>query len=227
MQQLVSPGMPRSYVTPATWVDDEWILSEGQAHEAWAAKRGPVRMLFAGRLIPEKGISVLLSAIKLAVEVATNVEFSIHPIGDGHLHDECAAAAESLVGRVSMTVVDEVPFGAPFMAFLRGFDAVLLPSLTDEQPRIAYEALSQAVPVIGSATGGIREVVEQEINGRLSPPNDIDGLAASIIWASQNRTELREMGLRGLARMRRSTHKEMHRNRHEILLRALKAADVT
>ena len=93
-----------------------------------------------------------------------------------------------------------------------------LPSLTDEQPRIAYEALSQAVPVIGSATGGILEVVEPGVSGRLSAPNDVASLAASLIWAGQNRLELREMGLRGLAGMRRlGTHKSMHQNRHEIL----------
>jgi glycosyltransferase involved in cell wall biosynthesis len=96
-----------------------------------------------------------------------------------------------------------------------------LPSLSDEQPRMAYEALSQAVPVIGSGTGGIREVVESGVSGRLSPPNDVDRLAESFIWAGRNRAELREMGLRGLTSVRQSTHKAMHRNRHELLLQAL------
>src|SRR4029077_9425452 len=63
LQELMPPGTPRAYVTPATWLDDGWILSEREAREAWAAKRGPVRMLFAGRLVPEKGVFVLLSAI--------------------------------------------------------------------------------------------------------------------------------------------------------------------
>jgi glycosyltransferase involved in cell wall biosynthesis len=99
----------------------------------------------------------------------------------------------------------------------------LLPSLSDEQPRIAYEALSQAVPIIGSATGGIREVVESAVNGRLSPPNDVERLAASFIWAGGNRAELKEMGLRGLMSVRQSTHKAMHRDRHALLLRALSA----
>jgi glycosyltransferase involved in cell wall biosynthesis len=221
LEELMPAGAVRAYVTPATWLDDEWILSEGEARQVWAGKCGPVRMLFAGRLVQEKGIFVLLSAIKAAAEVGTDVEFSIHPIGDGGLRDECFAAARSLAGRASVTVLDQVPFGEPFLGLLRGFDAVLLPSLSDEQPRIAYEALSQAVPVIGSSTGGIREVVESGVNGRLSPPNNVDGLVGSIIWAGRNRAELREMGLRGLASVRRSTHKTMHRNRHDILLQAL------
>ena len=122
-----------------------------------------------------------------------------------------------------MTVLDEVPYGEPFMSLLRGFDAVLVPSLSDEQPRITYDALSQAVPVIGSATGGICEVVESGVTGRLSPPNDVTALTESIVWAGRNRPALREMGLRGPASVRHSTHQAMHRNRHKLLREALDA----
>jgi glycosyltransferase involved in cell wall biosynthesis len=217
LRELMPPGASRAYVTPATWLNEEWILGEEEALECWAAKQGPVRMLFAGRLVPEKGVSVLLSAIRAAAEAGPDVEFSIHPIGSGSLRDECIAVGQSLAGRATVTILDEVPFGEPFLKLLRGFDAILVPSLSDEQPRIPYEAFSQAVPVIGSATGGIREVVESGVNGRLLPPNDVDRLAESFIWAGRNRAELREMGLRGLASVRHSTHKAMHQKRHEIL----------
>ena len=204
-------------MTPATWLNEEWLLGEKEARAHWAAKQGPVRMLFAGRLVQEKGVSVLLSAIRAAAQAGTDVELSIHLIGNGSLRDECIAVAQSLTGRCTVTILDEVPYGEPFLGLLRGFDAILVPSLSDEQPRIAYDAFSQAVPVIGSATGGIREVVESGVNGRLTPPNDVDRLVESLLWAGQNRAELREMGLRGLASVRHLTHKAMHEKRHEIL----------
>jgi glycosyltransferase involved in cell wall biosynthesis len=222
LRELMPPGALRAYVTPATWLNEEWILGEEEALGAWAAKQGPVRLLFAARLVPEKGVAVLLSAIRAAAEAGTDVEFSIHPIGSSaYLRNECIGVAQSLAGRVTVTILNEVPFGEPFMRFLRGFDAILLPSLSDEQPRIAYEAFSQAVPAIGSATGGICEVVESGVSGRLSPPNDVGSLTESIIWAGRNRSELREMGLRGLASVRNATHQAMHRNRHKLLLEAL------
>ena len=148
--------------------------------------------------------------------------FSIHPIaiGSGSLLDECIATARSLAGKVVLTIQDEVPFGEPFLRFIRGFDAMLVPSLSDEQPRIAYEAFSQAVPIIGSETGGIREVVESGVDGRLSAPNDVAALTESILWAGRNRLELREMGLRGLESVRHMTHGAMHRNRHKLLRQA-------
>jgi glycosyltransferase involved in cell wall biosynthesis len=216
LQELLPPQSPRAYVTPATWLNEEWIVTEAEALESWALKQGPVRMLFAGRMIPEKGVSVLLAAIKVAVEAGTDAEFSIHPIGNIAMREECMAVAQSLAGKAAITVLDEVPFGDPFLRLLRGFDAILVPSLSDEQPRIAYEAFSQAIPVIGSATGGIREVVESGFNGRLSPPGDAGALAESITWAGRNRPELQAMGLRGLASVRDSTHQAMHRRRHDI-----------
>jgi glycosyltransferase involved in cell wall biosynthesis len=164
-------------------------------------------------------VSVLLSAIGAAAESGADVEFSI--IGTGAMRDDCIAAASSLAGKATVTVLDEVAYGDPFLSLLRGFDAVLVPSLSDEQPRIAYDAFSQAVPVIGSATGGICEVVKSGVSGRLSPPEDSGALAESIIWAGRNRSELREMGLRGLASVRQKTHQAMHRSRHKLLRQAL------
>jgi glycosyltransferase involved in cell wall biosynthesis len=221
LNELMPPGDPRSYVTPASWLNDEWILGDEEAEASWAAKQGPVRMLFAARLIPEKGVSVLLPAIAAAAEIGTDVEFSI--IGTGPLRGDCIAAAQALAGKAKVTVLDEVAYGEPFLALLRGFDAALVPSISDEQPRITYDALSQAVPVIGSATGGICEVVESGFSGRLSPPNDVAALAESIVWAGRNRSELREMGLRGLSRVRDATHQAMHRARHKLLREALGA----
>jgi glycosyltransferase involved in cell wall biosynthesis len=222
LRDFLPPGAPRAYVTPATWLNDDWIIGEDEANSAWNAKQGPVRLLFAGRLIREKGVAELLAAIRAAAEAGTDVEFSIHPIkSNGALLNECVAVAESLTGKVKMTVVDEVPFGEPFLRFIRGFDAILVPSLSDEQPRIIYEAFAQAVPVIGSATGGICEVAQPGVNGRLSPPGDVGALTESILWAGRNRSELREMGLRGLAGVRNCTHRGMHQTRHRLLLEAL------
>jgi glycosyltransferase involved in cell wall biosynthesis len=225
LQELLPPGTAGAYVTPATWLNEEWILGDDEAAAAWDAKEGPVRLLFIGRLIPEKGVPELLSAIEAAAQAGAEVELAIHPIRTSPWHDEYIAAARALAlaGKAAVTVLDEIPYGEAYMSLIRGSDAVMVPSRSDEQPRITYDALSQAVPVIGSATGGILEVVEPGVTGRLSPPNDVGALAESIIWASRNRPALREMGLRGPASVRRSTHQAMHRDRHKLLWEALDA----
>ena len=103
LRAFMPQGAAQAYVTPATWVDDEWILSERGARDTWSSKQGPVRMLFAGRLIAEKGVFVLLSAIKLAAETGMNAEISIHPIGDGGLLEDCIAAAANLLAPRAIT----------------------------------------------------------------------------------------------------------------------------
>ena len=97
--ELMPPGAPRAYVTPATWLNEEWLLGEEEALAAWAAKQGPVRLVYAGRLVSAKGVSVLLAAIQAAAEAGTDVEFVIHPIGDNTLRDECVATARSWPAR--------------------------------------------------------------------------------------------------------------------------------
>ena len=208
---------PRSFVVPATWVNEEWILSTEQATSAWDAKQNVTRLIFAGRMVTDKGVEVLLEAIDQAVDAKLDITI----IGEGPMRDQCVRAAHENHGSVSVQFLDPVQYGEPFLATLRGHDAVLLPSLSAEQPRLLFDACSQAVPVIGSATGGICEVVEPGVTGRLVPPGDAGALAQALIWASQNRTELRRMGLASLDRGRQATHRAMHRRRYEILVQAL------
>jgi glycosyltransferase involved in cell wall biosynthesis len=225
-KDLLRPGTPGAHVTPAAWLNEEWILEDDTAVAAWDAKEGPVRLLFVGRLLPQKGVPQLLSAIEAASRAGADVELAIlHPLRTTQWHDEYIAAARALAGagKAAVTVLEKVPYGDSYMSLIRGFDAVVVPSVSDEQPRITYDALSQAVPVIGSATGGICEVVESGVTGRLSSPNDVAALTESIVWAGRNRPILRETGLRGPAIVRHSTHQAMHRHRHKLLREALDA----
>ena len=123
-----------------------------------------------------------------------------------------------------LNVREPLPYGLPFYSLLREHDAIVVPSLTDEQPRVLFDALSQAVPVIGSDTGGVREVIAPEETGRLVPRGDVEGLAEAMFWALRNRPALRAMGLRGLELIRGRTHKAMHRSRGAIIRQALDEA---
>ena len=74
LQELLPPQSPRAYVTPATWLNEDWILGDEEAKAAWAAKHGDVRLLFAARLDPRKGVAVLLSAIEAASAAGAAVD---------------------------------------------------------------------------------------------------------------------------------------------------------
>ena len=63
---------------------------------------------------------------------------------------------------------------------LAGAHAALLPSLWENLPHAAVEALSVGTPVVATSVGGIPEVVRDGVNGLLVPPDDAAALAAAI-----------------------------------------------
>ncbi len=222
LEELLPPGAPNAHVTPATWLNEDWLVSDDEAASAWDRKTGPIRLLFVGRLIPEKGIPQLIAATEAAVRAGADIRLTIHPLSKTAWHDEYLALARAL-GPDVVTIVNEIPYGDEYMQLIRESDAVMVPSLSHEQPRIIYDAFSQAVPILGSATGGIGELAREGVSGRLTPPGDVPALSRSILWAASNRPALREMGCQGRASIQNATHKEMHRYRHRLLRETIDA----
>jgi len=220
VDEFLKKNAERAYVIPATWIDEEQILTEDQASVCWSSKTGKIRLLYAGTLVSEKGVNVLIEAVRQVAQEHAKLAITI--IGSGPLQRACADLAASLTeNSVSVVMLEPVKYGEPFLNLLRSFDAVLAPSLSDEQPRVIFDAFSQAVPVLGSDTGGIREVVDHQLNGQLFAAGQVDALAKALDWASHNRQTLQAMGMNALAKCRQFTHRSMHVTRHGILLKAL------
>jgi glycosyltransferase involved in cell wall biosynthesis len=90
---------------------------------------------------------------------------------------------------------DNVPAG------LRQIDLFIQPSLQEAFGIVILEAMAVAKPVIGSRTGGIAEVIDDGVPGRVVPPEDA-GAIAEAACALLGNAELRnEMGLSGRARV--------------------------
>ncbi len=212
-----SPG--RAYVTPAIWINERDILTEAEAQSSWDRKQEmPVGMLFAGRLVPSKGVNLLLQALQLLDTAGVKVKVDI--IGEGSLRQSCVEAAAAF-SNVQLSVLDPVPYGAPFFELVRSYQALLIPSLSDEQPRVVFDANAQAVPVIASDTPGLRPHVNDGHTGWLLEPGKVEVLAAAIETAVANPQKLRLMGMASLAATHGHTHVAMHRTRAQILKKQL------
>lgn len=200
-------------VTPASWVAEEDVLAREAAAHLWQRKQASAaRFAFFGRLIADKGVRVLLESIRelAAGDAPPRIDF----IGQGELAEECRRVAAAFP---FVRVLEPVPYGEPFHSLAREYHAIIVPSLSDEQPRIIYDAYSQAVPVICSDTDGNRDEVVD--SGYLFPAGSPQALARCLREAAAQPRELARLGMNALERARRSTHTEMHRQRAELLQR--------
>jgi glycogen(starch) synthase len=133
------------------------------------------RLLFVGRLAPEKCPETLVHAASLASSEKLNLIL----LGDGPLRPrvERAIAEAGLDSRVHVEGFAPHRLVAAAMAHS---DAVVLPSIAEELGMAVLEALQAGLPVIASRTGGIPGVVRDGENGLLVPPGDAAALAAAI-----------------------------------------------
>ena len=215
-----APRRGRGFINPASWINEDEILSDAAAQRGWIAKLAdtsvPPAVLFAGRLTQDKGVEVLLEAIRQLQARGTRVRVDI--IGDGPLRDACARAADS-ENLTAVRLLDPVPYGAPFFELLQRYHAVVVPSLGQEQPRILFDAYAQAVPVIASDTDGIRPHVAAGKTGWLVPPADAAALAQAIDELAANAGSARDRGLAARHTAEQLTHRAMHQTRSVELAR--------
>ena len=80
---------------------------------------------------------------------------------------------------------------------------MLLPSDAESFGLAALEAMACGVPVIGTAAGGLPEVVEDGVEGFLRPVGDVEGMAAAALRLLEDSGGLAEL-LRGGAAPRRA-----------------------
>ncbi len=73
-------------------------------------------------------------------------------------------------------------------------DILVLPSLLENLPLAVLEAMACGTPVVGSAVGGIPDMVRPSATGWLFPPQDVDALRSTIREALLDTPTRREMG---------------------------------
>jgi colanic acid/amylovoran biosynthesis glycosyltransferase len=152
---------------------------------------GPgARILYIGRLVPEKGQAVLLEAIAELVRRGHDVTATL--AGEGSLRPELERMAE----RLGLASRVEFP-GAVGQHRLRDlYEAATvfcLPSFAEGVPVVLMEAMAMEVPAISTRITGIPELIEHERGGLLVSPGRADELADALESLLTDTSRYREL----------------------------------
>jgi len=128
-----------------------------------------------GRMSPVKNHKLLIEALfKLR---ATGADVHLAIIGEGELREALAAYAADLGVSEYVSLVKE---SKDIGEFYGALDLFCLSSDSEGIPLTMLEAMAAGVPVVSTSVGGIPEVIEDGVNGRLVPKGSSDLLAARI-----------------------------------------------
>ena len=142
-----------------------------------------------------KGTDVLIDAVARCVEDGFDVKLII--VGSGKHKSELAAraAARGLGDRACFT--GELPAGDTIRQRLDEADLFVLASRTEGIPRAMIEAMGRGLPCIGTAVGGIPELLQTE---DMVCPNDASALARKISEVLTDPNRMIRMSKRNLAK---------------------------
>jgi len=133
----------------------------------------PFTIGFIGRIIPEKGLEVLLEAVKRLPRWGWQLIIAGRvspPLSEEALRARSAGLPVQWLGFVQAE------------EFYPQIDVLVVPSIWAEPaPLVIHEAFANAVPVVGSKIGGIADLIEQDRTGWLCSAGDIAALAETLI----------------------------------------------
>lgn len=174
---------------------------EGSGSPRFREKAGipqdAVLIASAGRLSPEKNYFGMIEAARMALERNSKLYFVI--FGEGELRSQLEERIRhhKLSGRFLLP-----GFRNDLLNLLPEIDIFMLPSFTEGLPNVVLEAFAARKPVVATAVGGTPEVVQHEVSGFLSRPDDVDSMADQLLRLAESeelRNQMGEAGYRHVA----------------------------
>lgn len=158
-------------------------------------------VLFVGRLEKEKGVHVLLQAMRKIQESIMSVRLLI--AGDGSYRPELERMVDYLGLRGRVLFLGRLDADRLQDAYREAW-VLVLPSIWAEGlGMVLVEAGLMGRPAIGSDLGGIRDIIQHGYNGFLVPPGDATALAEAITTVLKDRDLAHRMGMANLEAARR------------------------
>lgn len=160
-----------------------------------AEAKDPHKIVCVAALQPAKGQDTLIRAAALLRESCPHLPFHIQFIGGGEKHDDYARLIREL-GVEDVCTLSGAMKNPEVLAITSGAAVAVLPSYSEAYGGVLVEAIALKTPVIGSAVGGIPEIIHDGENGFLVPPGDPAALVEKLALLLQDADLRARMGER-------------------------------
>jgi len=156
--------------------------------------------LVVGRIDPQKG---QLTAVQSLAKLAKGRLVLIGGITNDAYHKELQEAVGSLGLQDRVTIIAGYPRGdRRLWDAYAAADVVVLPSRHEPFGIVVLEAWAAGKPVVASAVGGLRDLIDDGVDGLLIPPGDPEALASSLNRLFHSQPDRLNIGGQGLRKMR-------------------------
>jgi len=157
---------------------DTKLFSRQKSPASQNAPHQPERLLYIGRLVPGKGLDILLDALRLVMKSRPLAELDI--IGKGPLDGLLRKRVAALGLNQKVHFHGGLPHSR-LCQHLRNASALVVPSVTAEGfGLVIAEAFAAQVPVVAAESGGIGNLIAHNQNGLLARPSCATSLARQI-----------------------------------------------
>jgi glycosyltransferase involved in cell wall biosynthesis len=155
----------------------------------------PPRVVFAGRLIQEKGVDVLIGSFVKISERYPDARLVIAGDGPQMGHLKTLARRLNLMEKILFTGYLSQP--EMEKRFESAWIQVIPSRCLEACPLTAMEAMMRGTAVVASDIGGLGEIIRASGTGVLVPPGDPDALARVILHLIDDRQRCGQMGMAG------------------------------
>ena len=141
-----------------------------------------------GRLAPEKNLEFVTAAVAGFMKKEPRAHFLIGGKGPSEDKIKEIMANAGVSDRLHLAGVVK---GQDLIDTYHAMDTFVFASQSETQGLVITEAMSAKIPVIAVDAPGVREVVQDGVNGRLLPAENIENFVMALEWlAAQPKTEI-------------------------------------